>query len=125
MSVTASPAQTAPRPPPRSATMEIEASCRLPLLGLFGSGVLWLFLSALFALIASLKFHNPHFLAGESYLTYGRIHAAEGTALLYGFGVPVALGVRSIIESHCGRLWAEPNAGPGATFAFSLAARES
>src|ERR1700722_18022495 len=93
MSVTASPAQTAPRPSPQPARSDIEASCRLPLLGLFGGGALWLFLGALFALFASLKFHNPHFLANEPYWTYGRIHAAHMTALLYGFGVPVALGV--------------------------------
>jgi PAS domain S-box-containing protein len=34
-----------------------------------------------------------------------------------GMGLSVS---RSIIESHHGRLWALPNDGPGATFAFSL-----
>ena len=27
---------------------------------------------------------------------------------------------RSIVEKHHGRLWAESNDGPGATFAFSI-----
>jgi signal transduction histidine kinase len=27
---------------------------------------------------------------------------------------------RSIIDRHRGRLWAEPNDGPGATFAFTI-----
>lgn len=36
-------------------------------------------------------------------------------------GMGVGLSVcRSIIESHHGRLWTERNAGPGATFAFSI-----
>jgi signal transduction histidine kinase len=32
---------------------------------------------------------------------------------------------RSIIEEHSGRLWAEPNEGPGATFLISLPAAEA
>jgi PAS domain S-box-containing protein len=36
-------------------------------------------------------------------------------------GMAMGLSVsRSIIESHHGRLWAEPNDGPGATFSFSI-----
>lgn len=36
-------------------------------------------------------------------------------------GMSIGLSVsRSIIESHRGRMWAAPNEGPGATFAFSI-----
>jgi signal transduction histidine kinase len=34
-----------------------------------------------------------------------------------GIGLSVS---RSIIEKHHGRLWAEPNEGPGVTFSFSI-----
>jgi signal transduction histidine kinase len=34
-----------------------------------------------------------------------------------GLELPIS---RSIIEAHGGRLWASANAGPGATFQFTL-----
>ena len=36
-----------------------------------------------------------------------------------GMGIGLFVS-RSIIERHQGRLWAEPNDGPGATFSFSI-----
>jgi len=36
-----------------------------------------------------------------------------------GMGIGLSVS-RSIVERHHGRLWAEPNDGPGATFAFSI-----
>lgn len=36
-----------------------------------------------------------------------------------GMGIGLSVS-RSIIEAHCGRMWATANDGPGATFAFSI-----
>jgi PAS domain S-box-containing protein len=40
-----------------------------------------------------------------------------------GMGIGLSVS-RSIIERHHGRLWAEPNDGPGATFSFSIPSRQ-
>lgn len=41
------------------------------------------------------------------------------TTKVEGMGIGLSVS-RSIIEKHHGRLWAEPNDGPGATFSFSI-----
>ncbi|MDR3458820.1 MAG: cbb3-type cytochrome c oxidase subunit I [Verrucomicrobiae bacterium] len=72
---------------------KIDASCRVPLLALFGGAALWLVLGLAFALIASLTFHNPEILAYCPCLTYGHTLAAANNLLVYGFAIPAALGV--------------------------------
>jgi cytochrome c oxidase cbb3-type subunit I len=72
---------------------EIDASCRVPLLALFGGAAVWLVVGLVLGLIASIKFHAPDFLGGCPLLTYGRVLPAANDALLYGFCIPAALGV--------------------------------
>jgi PAS domain S-box-containing protein len=48
-----------------------------------------------------------------------RLFEAFYTSKSGGMGIGLSVS-RSIIESHQGRLWAVPNDGPGATFAFSI-----
>lgn len=71
----------------------VDASCRVPLLALFGGAVLWLVLGLALEIIASLTFHNPEWLAGCPYLTYGRVLPAANDLIVYGFAIPAALGV--------------------------------
>ena len=49
----------------------------------------------------------------------GKLFEAFYTTKSGGMGIGLSVS-RSIIERHHGRLWAEPNEGPGATFIFSI-----
>src|ERR1700744_6600558 len=71
----------------------IDASCRVPLLALFGGAAVWLVIGLVLEIIASLTFHKPELFAGCSFLTYGHVSVAANDLLVYGFAVPAALGV--------------------------------
>src|SRR5665213_2350473 len=82
------PAETNP-----DCNAKIDASCRVPLLALFGGAALWLVVGLTLALLASITFHQPEMFAGCSYLTYGHLAPAANDLLVYGFAIPAALGV--------------------------------
>lgn len=74
---------------------EIDHSCRQPLMLLFTCSVLWLIVSLLFAILASIKMHAPGMLADVAALTFGCVAAISSSTLLYGFlsqaGIAIAL----------------------------------
>src|SRR5689334_12651085 len=92
-----SPAETVIPPGPagldRLPAAEIDASSRWPLLLLFTSGMMWLVLGLVLALIAAIKLHKADFLADAAWLTLGRIKPASMNAFIYGFASQVGLGV--------------------------------
>ena len=82
---------------------KIDSSLCVPLLALFGGAALWLVVGSVLALVASIKFHAPDFLAGCPVLTYGRVQPAADDALLYGFCIPAGLGVVLWLFAHFGQ----------------------
>ena len=82
---------------------DVNASCRLPLLALFAGAAFWLVVSSVFALLASIKFHAPGFLADCAHLTYGRVHPAHLNTLAYGFAAQAGLGVTLWILAQTGK----------------------
>ena len=108
-------------PPPVSAPVPstgLEASGAVPLLCLIAGAAVWLLLALLLALLCALKLHDPALLASGPMLTYGRVRAAADAALLYGFGVPAALGVGLWLLCRLGRTHL---AGPAVVFVAALA----
>ena len=93
-----------------AAPAEIDVSCRAPVLFLFASAAVWLVIASAFALMASLKFHAPGFMAGCPCFTYGRVQPAQMNALIYGFIAQAALGVALWLVARLGRT---PLALPG------------
>ncbi|MEM8883274.1 MAG: cbb3-type cytochrome c oxidase subunit I [Planctomycetota bacterium] len=72
---------------------EIDRSCSMPCLAWFASSMFWLIVGTIFAIIASIKMHNPEFLGDTAWLTFGRVRPAHLNVVAFGWGVPVAFGV--------------------------------
>ena len=84
-------------------TNSIDASCRVPLLVLFGGAATWLVVSSVLALAASLTFHMPGMFGDCQWMTYGHTQPAADDALLYGFCIPAGLGVLLWIFARLGQ----------------------
>ena len=56
-------------------------------------------------------------------LDVDRVFDCFYTTKTHGMGIGLSVS-RSIIESHCGELWAEPNAGGGAAFVFTVPVKD-
>lgn len=82
-----------PVPTERAILREIDESTRAPVLFFLISGILWLLLGTVFALIASIKMHTPGFLGTEEWLTFGNIRTAHLNSVIYGWGTNAALAV--------------------------------
>jgi cytochrome c oxidase cbb3-type subunit 1 len=91
---------------PAAADVTVVETCgRWPLLFLFGSGVGWLVVSGVIALIAGIQLHAPGFLADCPILTHGRAQALAETAFVYGWLANLGLGLALWV---LGRLGGEP-----------------
>lgn len=101
----------------RASRAELDASCRWPVGLLLVIGVAWLVVGGLLAVLAAIKLHAPGMFANCAWLTYGRLQPAAWNALVFGFGVPVGLGVAAWLIT---RLGGAPLPGGGAIIVASL-----
>ena len=70
-----------------------DTAGRWPLLLLLASGLVWLVLSGVLSLIASIQLHSPAFLADCECCTHGRVTAMAETTFIYGWAANAGLGV--------------------------------
>ena len=77
----------------RQARLEIDRAALKPV-GLFiGSSLIWLLLGSALAIAASIKLHNPSFLAGADWLTFGRVRPAHLNTVAYGWLSTAGIGI--------------------------------
>jgi cytochrome c oxidase cbb3-type subunit I len=72
--------------------IEIDRAMRGPVLLFYGAAIAWLLIGSLLALIASLKFNLPSFLADLGPMTFGRVRPAHLNAVIYGWAVQAGIG---------------------------------
>ncbi len=70
-----------------------DTAGRGPLLLLLGSGLVWLVVSGILALIASIQLTTPTFMADCEWFTHGRVAALAETTFIYGWAANAGLGL--------------------------------
>jgi len=86
--MTNAPTQAAP-----AEVSVMDSQARGPLLLLLGSGLAWLVISGILALLTSIQLHTPSFMADCSWFTAGRTQALRETAFLYGWAANAGLAL--------------------------------
>src|SRR4051812_8768435 len=86
------------------AASEIDASCASPVSLMFFASLAWLVVSAVFALIASVKLHSSTLLAGSFALSYGHVKPIANDAFVYGFASQAGIAVALWMLCRLGRV---------------------
>lgn len=81
----------------------IDASCRWPVLGLYYGAAVWLVLSAVAYLVASMSFHAPAMFADCAAFSYGRMAPLASNLLIYGFCIPAGWATTLWLLARSGR----------------------
>ncbi len=99
-----SPDSAAPAPSPgQPSALDVDASCRVPVVFMLGSSLKWLVFALVLGAVASIKLHAPGFLSSYEFLTYGRVKPAFNNALLFGFAAQAGLAVSIWMLARLGR----------------------
>jgi cytochrome c oxidase cbb3-type subunit 1 len=88
----------------RALLSEIDLSTKAPALFFLISGLLWLLVGTVFALIASFKLHHPNFLASYEWLSFGHVRTAHLNSVIYGWSVNSAFAVAFWLMARLSRM---------------------
>ncbi len=77
----------------RSERLAIDRAARWPVGVFIGSSIFWLLAGSLLALVASIKLHDPEFIADNPWFTFGRARSAHLNAMAYGWLSSAGIGI--------------------------------
>lgn len=77
----------------RQQRLEIDRAARWPVGIFLGSSIVWLLLGSIVAIAASIKLHDPEFLAQNAWLTFGRVRPAHLNIVAYGWLSTAGIGI--------------------------------
>jgi cytochrome c oxidase cbb3-type subunit 1 len=80
--------------------INIDLSCRRTVIWYYASAISWLLIGTVAALISSIKLHNPAFLGGLEWITFGRIRTVHLNTVAYGWAAMVGLGTTLWLEAR-------------------------
>ena len=73
--------------------LKIDRAARWPVGIFIGSSLVWLLFGSLLAIAASIKMHDPEFLADNPWLTFGRVRPAHLNTVAYGWLSTAGIGI--------------------------------
>jgi cytochrome c oxidase cbb3-type subunit 1 len=72
---------------------QVDYSCRWAVGHMLFASVIWLVISLIFGILASIKMHAPGMLAHHAAFTYGRVAAVASSTFLYGFASQALIAI--------------------------------
>lgn len=84
--------------------VQIDRSCRRTVVMYYGSAVFWLIIGSIFAMITSIKMHNPGFLGSWQWLTFGRVRPVHLNLVSYGWASMAAVGTLLWLQARLFRV---------------------
>jgi cytochrome c oxidase cbb3-type subunit 1 len=88
----------------RAERLEIDRAALKPVGMFIGTSLIWLLLGSFLAIGASIKLHNPNFLAEADWLTFGRVRPAHLNTVAYGWLSTAGIGIGLWILSRLCRV---------------------